>query len=109
MTFEPTDHEAKLLRYLHQRGPTERRTILIDCASDNSMIGSRRNLSKTGAAFYNGSNGAAPMIVARWMRRLVGAGYVKEKRRQLGLHDHYRLTEQGEKFVREGLGPQSQS
>lgn len=101
--FKPTEHELKLMRYLHQRGPKERRDILVDCASDSSLISLRGRHTKSGRRFINGSNGAAPMIVARWMKRLITEGLVRENRitLSLGRHQDYRLTTRGQQFVRE--------
>jgi len=94
--FRPTEHELKVLRYLHQRGPMERRDILVDCASDESLIGNR---GLHGRRSYNGSNGAAPMIVARWMKRLIAQGLARETREE-SYHRNYKLTAKGEQFIR---------
>ena len=100
--FTPTAHEWKLLRYLHQRGPMERRTILVECCSENSLIAQRAELSRGRKPFFNGSNGAAPMIVARWMKRLIAAGLIAENRSydRYWRHLDYRLTPQGQAFLR---------
>ncbi len=100
--FQPTEHEMKLLRYLHQRGPMERRSILVDCCSENSLIAQRAGLSTGRRPFFNGSNGAAPMIVARWMKRLIAEGLVAEKRSydRYWRHLDYHLTHRGETFLR---------
>lgn len=101
--FKPTDHEMKVMRYLHQHGLTERRNILVDCASENSVIGMRGRSTFARRRFYNGSNGAAPMIVARWMRRLIAEGLAREKRSQDRYYSHrgFELTPKGHQFVRD--------
>lgn len=62
-----TPIEARLLAYLDQKGPTERRTIVVDLASPDS---------RAGRGLQNGSNGAAPLIVGKWAKRLIAAGWV---------------------------------
>jgi len=104
--FKPTDHELKLLRYLHQHGLTERRSILLDCASDASLIAARASGTTGKRRFYQGSNGAAPMIVARWMKRMLATGMVRERRDadRSYVHIGYELTSKGDHFLRDHHG-----
>jgi hypothetical protein len=101
--FEPTAHELKVMRYLHQRGPMERRSILVDCCAETSLINLRKTRHNGQRGYYQGSNGAAPMIVARWMKRLLAEGLVAERRGSPSEHwEHidYHLTSKGQSFVR---------
>lgn len=67
-----TDHELRILRYLDQRGATDRATMVPDLAGDETRLG--RNGGR-----HNGSNGAIPLIAAAWCRRLIAERLVQTK------------------------------
>lgn len=99
--FTPTDHELRLLRYLDQHGPTHRGKLVVDLASPDSVIASRAKWSTTGQGYYRGSNGATPMIAARWCRRLIAWGFVREVRSSRYQYQHHAITAAGRQFIRQ--------
>jgi DNA-binding MarR family transcriptional regulator len=86
--------EKRVLGYLDQRGPTHRSTVVCDLASPQSRIG--RNGGR-----HNGSNGATPMIMARWCHRLIKDGLVREVREyRHNWYQHHEITDAGRKALR---------
>lgn len=74
-----TDHELRILRYLEQRGPSDRQKVVVDLADPDSAIGYRRDHPNHGGGL-RGSNGGAPLIMAAWCRRLVAERLVRTQR-----------------------------
>lgn len=70
MTLALTSIERRLLAYLDQHGATHRSHIAADLSPDDSRT----------AKHQNGSNGAVPLIVGGWAKRLKAAGLVRENR-----------------------------
>jgi len=97
-----TPIEGRLLAYLDQRGPSDRRKIVCDLASPES---------RAARGFQNGSNGAAPLIVGKWGKRLVAAGWVKINRSRpwrrpcgtvlAGYYESHEITPAGRAALRE--------
>lgn len=97
-----TPIERRLLAYLDQRGATDRRQIVCDLASP---------ASKAGRGIQRGSNGAAPLIVGKWAKRLIKAGWVstrysdryKDRRGRLtgGFYQAHAITPAGKAALRE--------
>ena len=85
-----TDHELRILRYLHQRGATHRSKIAMDLADPASNT----------ARHQNGSNGAVPLIVGRWCARLVREHLVKVNREARGWYHSHEITGEGEDIIR---------
>lgn len=99
MKFEDlTEHEKRILRYLDQRGPTHRETMVVDLASETSRIGSRTGPS--GKRYVCGSNGATPMIAANWCKRLSAAGLVYRRNARDGFYRHHEITRAGQVLIR---------
>lgn len=87
--------ERRVLAYLDQRGPMHRETVVCDLASPESMIGVRGGRTR-------GSNGATPLIMGAWCRRLVAAGYVRQVRSddRFWSYQHHEITDAGRKRLR---------
>lgn len=94
-----TAHERRILAYLDQHGPTHREKVVCDLASDDSMIGYRR---QQGRGWTRGSNGATPMIMANWCRRLEAAGLVRHVRSddRHWQYLHHEITDKGKALLR---------
>jgi hypothetical protein len=91
MTDLLTGHERRILAFLDQRGPTHRWQVVASLASPDT---------KTGRGVANGSNGAAPLIMASWCRRLIAAGYVVQ-RNEGGFYRDHAITDAGRRKLRE--------
>lgn len=97
-----TKIERRLLAYLDQKGAMERRQIVIDLAAPDT---------RAGKGLQNGSNGAAPLIVGRWAKRLIEAGWVKINRSASytngrgkftgGFYQSHQITPEGRAALRE--------
>jgi hypothetical protein len=83
--------ERRVLAYLDQRGPTERRVAVCDLANPDS---------NAGRGFQGGSNGAAPLIMGAWCRRLIEAGLVVEVRDAGWQYRAHKITPQGQILLR---------
>lgn len=91
MTIELTPIELRVLRYLDQRGACHRHAIAADLASPDSRLG---------RGYCNGSNGAIPLIVGRWTRRLIAAGLVRVRSDPRGFYQCHEITDAGRAFLR---------
>ena len=89
-TFTPI--ERRILAYLDQHGGSaHRRFVCQDLAADGTR------LSRFGGS---GSNGAAPMIMANWCKRLIKARLVVHRRHESGYYRDHTITEAGRKALR---------
>ena len=86
--------EQRVLAYLDQRGLMHRARMVADLASPESRIG---------RGIENGSNSFVPAIAARWCKRLVDAGLVRDSRNRDAFHLGYEVTHAGRKFLRAAL------
>lgn len=86
-----TPIERRLLAYLDQHGATDRQKIVTDLASPES---------RAGRGIQNGSNGAAPLIVGKWAKRLIAAAWVTEQRSG-GYYQKHEITDLGRRALRE--------
>jgi DNA-binding MarR family transcriptional regulator len=87
--------EKRVLAYLDQRGPTHRSHVVCDLASPDSRIG--RNGGR-----HNGSNGATPLIMGKWCKRLLDQGLVREVRQfRTSYYQHHEITDLGRALLRE--------
>jgi DNA-binding MarR family transcriptional regulator len=91
-----TSIEKRVLAYLDQRGPTHRERVVSDLASPESMIGRRGGRTR-------GSNGATPLIMGAWCRRLIKAGFVRHVRSddRFWGYMHHAITAAGRVALRE--------
>jgi hypothetical protein len=92
--------EQRVLSYLDQRGPTHRTNVVCDLASPESRIG------QLGGS-HNGSNGATPLIMGKWCKRLVDQGYVRCIHDHDGYYRHHAITADGKQRLRTILQEQS--
>lgn len=92
--------EKRVLAYLDQRGPSHRERVVVDLASAESDIGHRRD-NKWGAV--RGSNGATPLIMGAWCRRLVKEGLVRQVRSDdhYWAYRHHEITDAGRRALRD--------
>jgi DNA-binding MarR family transcriptional regulator len=92
--------ERRLLAYLDQHGPTHRERVVVDLAGPESHIGYRRD-QKIGAV--RGSNGATPLIMGAWCRRLIAEGLVNQARSddRFWAYRHHEITAAGRRLIRE--------
>ena len=90
-----TAHERRILAYLDQRGPSHRTNVVCDLASPESRIG------RMGGR-HNGSNGATPLIMGKWCKRLEAAGLVQHVRRG-GYYLNHSITDAGRAAIRAAL------
>lgn len=97
-----TPIELRVLAYLDQRGPTHRERVVIDLAGPDSLIASRRGWTKSGNGFLRGSNGATPLIMGKWCKRLREAGLVRDIRDRESHYRHHAITDAGRKLIRAG-------
>lgn len=88
-----TSIERRVLTYLDQRGASHRTDVVCDLASEGSRIA--RNGGK-----INGSNGATPMIMAKWCRRLVNNGLVIRLDDKRGFYCAHAVTTAGSSLLR---------
>lgn len=89
-----TDHEWRVLRYLDQRGPTDRQVMVRDLSPPDSRI------ARFGGG---GSNGFMPALAANWTRRLVAEGFVQLRLAIVAngeLPRQYAATAAGKQFLR---------
>lgn len=86
-----TSHERRILSYLDQRGPTDRRAIVVDLAGDETKTARKRQVLRR----------AAPLIMGSWCRRLVKEGMVRVIIRG-GHYQCHRITEKGRAALRSG-------
>jgi DNA-binding MarR family transcriptional regulator len=82
--------ERRVLAYLDQRGPTHRSRVVADLAPDDSRS----------AKHQNGSNGATPLIMGSWCRRLDKAGYVRARYDRDAFYVHHEITPKGSAALR---------
>jgi hypothetical protein len=87
-----TDHERRILAYLDQRGPTHRSRVVSELAREGTRIASNGGRP-------NGSNGAAPLIMASWCRRLIERGFVVQINRD-HYYSHHEITASGRAALR---------
>lgn len=87
--------ERRVLSYLDQRGPSHRAHIAGDLAAEGTNT----------AVHQNGSNGAVPLIVGNWCRRLKASGLVAECR-QDGFYRHHEITPAGRAALRATPNPE---
>ena len=85
-------HERIILEYLDHRGPTHRRYVVAN------LVGSNSRTARTGG---RGSNGAVPMIMENWCRRLTAAGMVEQVSYGSGAYRWHRITTAGHDKLRE--------
>lgn len=89
-----TAHERRILGYLDQRGPSHRTNVVCDLASPDSRIGRMRGK-------HNGSNGATPLIMGKWCKRLIAEGLVKEVRAYAtNYYQNHEITPTGRLAIR---------
>lgn len=93
-----TPIERRVLGYLDQRGPTHRTHVVCDLASPDSRIG------RLGGK-HNGSNGATPLIMGKWCKRLIAKGLVKLVRSDhpYWAYRHHEITAAGRAILRAHL------
>lgn len=92
MPSELSAFERRVLAYLDQRGASHRRDLAADLSPSDSRT----------ARFQNGSNGAVPMLVASWCRRLKANGFVRENREYLtNFYISHEITSAGRSALRE--------
>jgi hypothetical protein len=84
--------ERRVLGYLDQRGPSHRERLVIDLSSDESKLGRRRD---RGHLQGGGSNGAIPLIMGAWCRRLIKEGWVKQISDPSGFYRCHQITPTG--------------
>jgi hypothetical protein len=89
MTLKPI--EKRVLSYLDQHGPTHRQSVVHDLASPDS---------RAAHGYSNGSNGAVPLIMGAWCKRLITAGMVQSITDRAGFYDHHRITAAGQDALR---------
>lgn len=99
-----TPIEKRVLGYLEQRGPTHREKVVVDLAGPNSMIAARAKYSKSGCGFVRGSNGATPLIMGKWCKRLEAEGLVRNVRDREYHYRHHEITTAGRAALREAAG-----
>lgn len=85
-----TPIERRVLEYLDQRGPRHRGHMVIDLAAPGS---------KASRGFQGGSNGAAPLIVGKWCKRLIAAGWV-QMNTDRGFYRDHAITNAGRMGLR---------
>jgi hypothetical protein len=85
-----TSIERRVLAYLDQRGPSHRANMAADLARDDSNT----------ARCQNGSNGAVPLIVGAWCRRLIPANLVTVRCDGEGYYRHHEITAAGAAAIR---------
>lgn len=100
MALAFTSIEKRVLAYLDQRGPTRREEVVIDLASEDSLIAARRKYSKSGRGFVRGSNGATPLIMGKWCKRLEAEGLVRNVRDRDCHYRHHEITPAGRAALR---------
>lgn len=88
-----TPIEKRVLAYLDQRGATHRANVVCDLASPDSRIG--RNGGQ-----HNGSNGATPLIMGKWCKRLIAAQLVRVNRSRDGWYLSHEITDRGRAELR---------
>lgn len=93
--MELTPIERRVLVYLDENGPTHRSHVVCDLASTESRIG------RLGGK-HNGSNGAIPLIMGKWCKRLIAAGHVSlvRSQRPYWAYLHHEITEAGRALLR---------
>lgn len=80
--------ERRVLAYLDQRGPSHRTNVVCDLASPESRIGQM-------GGRHNGSNGATPLIMGKWCKRLTAVGFVSMRQTRDGYYMHHEITDKG--------------
>ena len=92
---ERTGHELRILSYLDQKGPTHRANVVADLASPDSHHG--RGIS-------NGSNGAVPLVMGSWCKRLIAHRLVQCRYDRDGFYVHHEITALGKAALRAPRG-----
>lgn len=96
--------EQRILAYLDQRGRRRHEQMVEDLASPESKIA---------RGIRNGSNGFVGAIASNWTRRLrkerlvardehLSTYTARNEVRKYIVHDGYRITDAGKRFLREG-------
>ncbi|MBU0801389.1 MAG: hypothetical protein KKA05_10380 [Alphaproteobacteria bacterium] len=91
-----TDLERRILSYLDQHGPTHRGDVVAALAGPDSRVAK---------GISNGSNGAVPLIMGKWCRRLIKAGYVAQVQTISGFYGHHMITDAGKRAMRPLTAP----
>lgn len=88
---ELTPIERRVLAYLDQKGATHRSYMAGDLSKDDSRT----------ARHQNGTNGAVPLIVGKWCRRLKQRGLVRENREYgTDAYISHEITASGKEMLR---------
>lgn len=93
MASDLTPFELRILRYLDQHGRMHRSRIVVDLASPNSKVASM-------GGRLGGSNGAAPLIVGKWCRRMIRRGLIAAEYSRDGFYQFHMITPAGRQKVR---------